>query len=283
MRKMNNNLETLKLLFKLSKMEIKNNLFTLRMMVLMPILLLFIGGASWGFSDQNAQLPADVSANTPFEVLFLTSVFVLFSATLGVVLIGFDGISRKKNSGLLAIEFCQPTSRTILGFSQLFGVWLTVAIPTLIISLFSILLIYKQMNMFPSVGEIILFIFATSLVLLWYASIQLLVSSIAKDVGSAVTLGVGTWLLFTMIWLLITALLATILGVDATNTDNPQFALFSSKIDMFSPNGLYQLLLEAKLENISRELPIWQLSIATICWTFIPSSIFIWRFNKLDT
>ena len=280
---MNNNLDTLKLLFKLSKMEIKNNLFTLRMMVLMPILLLFIGGASWGFCDQNAQLPADVSANTPFEVLFLTSVFVLFSATLGVVLIGFDGISRKKNSGLLAIEFCQPTSRTILGFYQLFGVWLTVAIPTLIISLFSILLIYKQMNMFPSVGEIILFIFATSLVLLWYASIQLLVSSIAKDVGSAVTLGVGTWLLFTMIWLLITALLATILGVDATNTDNAQFALFSSKIDMFSPNGLYQLLLEAKLENISRELPIWQLSIATICWTFIPSSIFIWRFNKLDT
>ena len=68
---MNNYIEILKLLFKLSKMEIKNNLFTIRMMVLMPILLLFIGGASWGFSDQNAQLPADVSANTPFEVLFL--------------------------------------------------------------------------------------------------------------------------------------------------------------------------------------------------------------------
>ena len=65
---MNNNLDTLKLLFKLSKMVIKINLFTLRMMVLMPILLLFIGGARWGFSDQNAQLPADVSANTPFEV-----------------------------------------------------------------------------------------------------------------------------------------------------------------------------------------------------------------------
>ena len=92
---------------------------------------------------------------------------------------------------------------------------------------------------------------------------------------------IGTWLLFTMIWLLITALLATILGVDATDTSNSQYALFSSKVDMFSPNGLYQLLLEAKLENISRNLPMWQLTIATICWTFIPSSIFIWRFNKL--
>jgi len=278
---MSNKIESLKLLFKLSKMEIKNNLLTLRMMVLFPILMLFIGGSSWGFSDRNAQLPADVSANTPFEVLFLSSVFVLFSATLGVVLIGFDGISRKKNSGLLAIEFCQPTSRTILGLSQLFGVWLTVALPTIIISLISILLIYKQMDAFPSIGDLILFIFATSLVLLWYASIQLLVSSVAKDVGSAVTLGVGAWLLFTMIWLLITTVLATILGVDATNMDNEQFASFSSKVDMFSPNGLYQLLLEAKLDNVSRKLPIWQLSIATIFWTFIPSYFFIWRFNKL--
>tara|TARA_B100001123_G_C15135147_1_gene957056 strand:- start:246 stop:1088 length:843 start_codon:yes stop_codon:yes gene_type:complete len=279
---MNNFFDTLKLLFRLSKMEVKNNFFTMRMMVLVPLLLLFILGASWGFSDQNAQLPADVSANTPFEVLFLSSVFVLFSATLGVVLIGFDGISRKKISGLLAIEFCQPTSRTILGFSQLFGVWLTVALPTIIISLISILVIYKQMNEFPSISEIILFIFATSFVLLWYASIQLLVSSVAKDVGSAVTLGVGTWLLFTMIWLLITVVLATILGVDATDTDNLQFASFSSKVDMFSPNGLYQLLLEAKLDNVSRKLPIWQLSFATILWTIVPSSFFIWRFNKLS-
>ena len=81
------------------------------------------------------------------------------------------------------------------------------------------------MSAFPTISEMMLFIFATSLVLLWYASIQLLVSSIAKDVGSAVTLGVGTWLLFTMIWLLITALLATLLGVDATDTNNSQFAL----------------------------------------------------------
>ena len=137
------------------------------------------------------------------------------------------------------------------------------------------------MGAFPSIGDLILFLLATSLVLLWYASIQLLVSSVAKDVGSAVTLGVGAWLLFTMIWLLITTVLATILGVDATNMDNEQFASFSSKVDMFSPNGLYQLLLEAKLDNVSRKLPIWQLSIATIFWTFIPSYLFIWRFKKL--
>jgi ABC-type transport system involved in multi-copper enzyme maturation permease subunit len=274
--------DSLKLLYRLSKMEFQRCFFTMRMAVLLPILLLFIVGSSWGFSDRDANLPADVNANTPFEVLFLASLFILFSATLGIVLIGFDSISKKRNSGLLAIEFCQPTSRTMLGASQLIGVWLTVALPTMILSFVSILLIYKQMNAWPNIGEIILFIIATALVLFWYASIQLLVSSIAKDMGSAVTLGVGTWLLFTMIWLLITVVLATILGVDATNTTDETFALFSSKVDLFSPNGLYQLLLEAKLENNSRVLPIWQLSIATICWTFVPSTLFIWKYNKLN-
>jgi ABC-type transport system involved in multi-copper enzyme maturation permease subunit len=279
---MNAYFDSARLLYNLSKMEFKKNFFTMRMAVLLPILSLFIVGSSWGFSDKDANLPADVSANTPFEVLFLSSLFILFSATLGIVLVGFDGISRKRNSGLLAIEFCQPTSRTMLGASQLLGVWLTVAIPTIILSFISIILVYKQMDSWPSVSEILLYFLATSLVLFWYASIQLLVSSFAKDMGSAVTLGVGTWLLFTMIWLLITVVLATILGVDATNTTDVTFASFSSKMDLFSPNGLYQLLLEAKLENNSRILPAWQLSIATICWTFLPSSFFIWKFNKLD-
>ena len=270
-----------KLLMKLSIMEFRKNFLTLRMAVLLPILFLFLVGSSWGFSGENTNLPADVNANTPFEVLFLSSLFILFSATLGIVLIGFDGISKKRISGILAIEFCQPISKTMLGLSQLFGLWLTVTIPTIIFSFFSVILIFKQMNEWPSFFEFSLFIFATSLLLFWYASIQLLVSCLAKDMGSAVTLGVGSWLLFTMIWLLITVVLATLFGVDVTNTTNEKFTLFSSKVDLFSPNGLYQLLLESKLNYSSRKLPVWQLSIATACWTFIPSSLFIWVFKKL--
>lgn len=279
---MNRYFDSLKLLYNLSKMEFKKNFLTMRMVVLLPILILFIVGSSWGFADKDANLPADVSANTPFEVLFLSSLFILLSATLGIVLVGFDGISRKRNSGLLAIEFCQPTSKIMLGTSQLLGVWLTVTIPTIILSFISILLVYKQMGSWPDLNEALLYILSTSLVLFWYASIQLLVSSFAKDMGSAVTLGVGTWLLFTMMWLLITVVLATILGVDATNSTDETFASFSSKMDLFSPNGLYQLLLETKLDNNSRILPTWQLSIATFCWTFFPSSFFIWKFNKLN-
>ncbi len=278
---MRSKFDSSKLLIKLSIMEFKKNFLSLRMAVLLPILFLFFVGSSWGFSDNNANLPAEVSANNPFEVLFLSSLFILFSATLGIVLIGFDGISKKRISGLLSIEFCQPISKTMLGLSQLLGLWFTIIIPTIIFSFISIILIFKQMNEWPSFFEFSLFVFATSLLLFWYASIQLLVSCLAKDMGSAVTLGVGTWLLFTMIWLLITAVLATIFGVDVTNTTNETFMSFSSKVDLFSPNGLYQLLLESKLDNLSRRLPLWQLSFATICWTIIPSSLFILVFNKL--
>ncbi len=271
----------LKLLTNLSILEFRKNFLTMRMGVLLPILVLFILGSSWGFSDENANLPSDIKVNTPFEILFLTSLFILFSSTLGIVLIGFDGISKKKISGLLAIEFCQPISKRILGLSQLFGLWLSVTIPTIILSLLSVILIFKQINMWPSLFELILFIIATSLLLFWYSSIQLLVSCLAKDMGSAVTLGIGSWLLFTMIWLLITVILATIFGVDVTDTTNEKFISFSSKIDLFSPNGLYQLLLESQLDNLSRKLSPWILILATTLWTLIPSTFFIWVFTKL--
>ena len=70
----------IKLLLKLSLLEFRKNFLTLRMGVLLPILILFILGSSWGFSDENANLPAEVNANNPFEVLFLTSLFILFSS-----------------------------------------------------------------------------------------------------------------------------------------------------------------------------------------------------------
>lgn len=263
--------------------EFKKNFVSLRMCVLFPLLLLFILGAAWGFSDPDAKLPANIQINSPFDVLFLTSLFVLFTATLGVVLIGFDSISQKRLTGTLAIEFSQPIPRWHLAISNLIGVWITVALPTVVITIIGIYTINHQMNDWPSFQETMMFIFASCMVIYWYTSLQLLASSLAKDMGSAVTLGVGTWLLFTMVWLLVTIILASLFGVDATNMSNAEFEKFGAKVDLFSPNGVYQLLLEMllKTESLSRPIEKSLVWIATIIWTIVPTSLFIWKFNHM--
>ncbi|HIG20430.1 MAG: hypothetical protein CXT67_06500 [Methanobacteriota archaeon] len=277
-----NRLAREKRVLSLSWFEARQHFRSPRMLALIALLTLFIGGGSWGLSDPNSTVTAQLQMDTPYEVLFLVSLFVLFSSTLGVVLLGFDGISRKRLTGELAIELAQPIDRTDLARSQLQGLWLAVFTPTALACAIGIVLIYAQMNAWPTFGEFVYFMIPTALVIYWYACIQLLASSIAKDLGSSVTLGVGVWMLFTLIWLLVTAVIASLMGVDVTNLESIEYNRFSEIVDLFSPNGVYQLLLENKLTGEDRPTMgtayIWT---AAALWSLIPSTLFLARFKRL--
>ena len=267
---------------RLSWMEAKMHFRGPRMIALIALLLLFICGGSWGLSDPSATVTSELQFETPYEILFLVSLFVLFSATLGVVLLGFDGISRKRLTGELAIELSQPIDRFDLARSQLQGLWLAVFIPTTVACAIGTLLIKAHIDALPSLYDWIYFMIPTGLIIFWYACIQLLASSIAKDLGSSVTLGVGIWMLFTIIWLLFTAILATFMGVDITDFESAQFNHFSDIVDLLSPNGVYQLLLEGNLDTEARpqlsQIYIWT---SAILWSIIPGMLFLRRFKRL--
>ena len=252
------------------------------MIALIGLLFLFICLGSWGLSDPSSKLTSELQYETPYEILFLVSLFVLFSATLGVVLLGFDGISRKRLTGELSIELSQPIDRFDLARSQLQGLWLAVFIPTTFFCIIGTFLIEQQMGELPTLYDWLYFIIPTGLIIFWYACIQLLASSVAKDLGSSVTLGIGVWMLFTFVWLLFTAILATLMGVDVTNLESNQYNRFSEIIDLLSPNGVYQLLLEGNLKPDDRPIIsqsyIW---VSTILWSIIPGMLFLRRFRGL--
>jgi len=262
--------------------DLKVKMVTPRMVILYPLLILFIPGAVWGFSDPNASLPGSIAVDGASTVMFLSSLFILLSATLGVVLVGFDSISRPRLTGELAIELSQPMNRTMLGMNHLFGVWLSVAIPVALLQISSLAIIEHQMGTFPSIMDSFTWIGITALLLLWYASIQMIASSMAQDLGSSVTFGVATWMLFTLMWLLVTVFIATILGVDATNTADPTFIAFQEHADLFSPNGVYQLVLQNRLPEASQPT-VWDgwIDLAVVCWTTIPIAVFLRRFRNL--
>tara|TARA_Y100000588_G_scaffold387564_1_gene485614 strand:+ start:1002 stop:1844 length:843 start_codon:yes stop_codon:yes gene_type:complete len=266
----------------LSWLEAKMHFRSQRMIALIGLLFVFILGGSWGLSDSSSSVTSELQFDTPYEILFLVSLFVLFSSTLGVVLLGFDGISRKRLTGELAIELSQPIDRFDLARSQLQGLWLAVFIPTTIFCAIGTILINEQMGELPTLYDWLYFIIPTGLIIFWYACIQLLASSIAKDLGSSVTLGVGIWMLFTFVWLLLTAILATFMGVDVTNLESNQYNRFSEIIDLLSPNGVYQLLLEGNLKPDARPIIsqnyIW---VSAILWSIIPGMLFLRRFRAL--
>ena len=262
--------------------DLKCKMISPRMVILYPLLVLFIPGSVWGFSDPNTSLPGSISVVGASTVMFLSSLFILLSATLGVVLVGFDSISKPRLTGELAIELAQPINRTLLGINHLFGVWLSVAIPVALLQTSSLLIIEHQMGIMPSLIDSFTWVGITALLLLWYATLQMIASSMAQDLGSSVTFGVATWMLFTLMWLLVTVVIATMLGVDATNTADSTFISFQEHADLFSPNGVYQLVLQNRLPEASQPT-VWDgwVNISVIGWTLIPISYYLRRFRKL--
>ena len=81
----------------------KERLSGIRLKIMLPILLLFLPGMAWGFSDPNIVLPGGHQPDTAMEVLFYASLGVVFGATMCAVLMAFDGVSKDRASGMLEV------------------------------------------------------------------------------------------------------------------------------------------------------------------------------------
>ena len=252
-----------------------------RMKVLWPLLILFILGSAWGLSDINANILGGIEVDSAYTVLYISSAFILLSATLGAVFISFDGISRDRISGVLEIKLSQPISRKSLGSSLILGHWAAIALPTCLLSLIAIVIIGERMDEYPSIGEIGLYIGATMLVLLWYTLIQLIASSWADDMGSSIALGMGSWMLFTLLWLLLTTVVAGLLGVAVDQNESAEWLQIQALMDLLSPNGLYHLLLEIPLSEFNRGIDTVLVIFSAILWTVLPTWLLMKRLQYL--
>ncbi len=255
---------------------------SLRMWALTPVLLLFIVGMAWGLSDPKTKLTTSIGMETGGDVLYILSAFVLLAGSLGIVLVGFDCISGPRSQGTLAIELAQPVSRPTLALAHLAGVWITVALPVFIFSAISCVIVAARMEVGPNLVDVFAFLGASMFMLLWWSSIQLLASSISRDGGSAVAIGIGAWLVFTTLWVLVTLVIAGLLGAEISGQSDIKFSEVNAYVDLLSPNGVYQLLIQTRASGTGA-LPIgihWVFS-AALAWTILPIIFVIRRFRIL--
>ena len=78
-----------------------NKIRSIRMVIMLPILILFIPGMAWGFSDPEIMLPGGITPDSVMEVMFYTSLGVVFAGTMCGVLLSFDGIVKTGSAGYL--------------------------------------------------------------------------------------------------------------------------------------------------------------------------------------
>lgn len=259
----------------------RQRLFSTRMLIMLPILLLFIPGMAWGFSDPNIQLPAEQLPENATETMFLASIGIVFAGTMAAVLIAHDGISRDRSSGVLEVRLSQPMARWRQGVVLVLGHWGSIALPVAVLLIASMALVGYRSDMWIPIADAVVFIVAAMLVLLWYTVFALLASSIAKEQGSAIAFSIGLWFLFTLLWVLFTTLLAALNGVAVGDTQDKGFLIFEGRLDLLSPNGVYHHILETRLDGVERGVSSVGAYLAAVVWTCIPLFFFHRRLNRL--
>lgn len=266
---------------KLAKRLTFERMFSTRMYIMLPVLLLFIPGMAWGFSDPNIVLPGGHQPESAMEVLFYASLGVVFGATMCAVLLSYDAVSRERASGVLELRLSQPMPRAHQSLAMILGSWKAILIPTWILLIISVFIVRYRMGEWISFADSLVYFSSTALILLWYILFTLLASSYTREQGTAISFGVGMWFLFTFLWALITTMVAFASGVSIGQENDASWIMLEGALDLLSPNGVYHHLLETRLPQIDRGIVAWQSWFMGLLWTVLPSWIFIRRMEKI--
>ena len=260
--------------------QISSRLFSARMAIMLPILILFIPGMAWGFSDPDVMLPGGVIPSSATEVMFYASLGIVFGATMCAVLLSFDGVSKDRASGVLEIKLSQPMPRSHQSIALVMGHWLAILIPIWILWSISFVIVNYRMGDWPSIVDGITSFISVALILLWYVLFSLIASSHAKEQGTSIAFGVGVWFLFTFLWALVTTMVAFASGVSIGEENDAKWISLEGVLDLFSPNGVFHHLLETRLNDVERGVsPIITWFVALI-WSVIP---WYWFNSRMKT
>jgi len=249
---------------------VATKLVSTRMIIMLPILTLFIPGMAWGFSDPEVMLPGGITPNNVMEVMFYTSLGIVFAGTMCGVLLSFDGVSKDRFSGVLEVRLSQPMPRQEQALGIALGHWFAILIPVWVLWLISIFIVMSRLSQGVVIWETIASFVSVALVLFWYVIFSLIASTYSKDQGTSIAFGVGMWFLFTFLWALVTSMVAFASGVNVGDLNDPNMIRIEGLLDLLSPNGVFHHLLETNIAGIDRGVsPI----VAWLCaalWTILP-------------
>ena len=260
----------LKRILKVAARIRKERLSGIRLKIMLPILLLFLPGMAWGFSDPNIVLPGGHQPDTAMEVLFYASLGVVFGATMCAVLMAFDGVSKDRASGMLEVRLAQPMPRQHQATALILGHAQSILVPVYALLLASVLVVQFRTGQWPTLTELLVYALSTGLVVFWYTLFALLASTSAREQGTAIAFGIGVWFFFTFLWALVTTMVAYASGVAVGQANDPAWVALEGMLDLLSPNGVYHHLLETQLPTVDRGVHVWQSWLAALLWTALP-------------
>lgn len=275
-------------LFAVAKRELFSNLKSIRVFILTILLSLGVIGGAYGLSvlslKQNIPVQEEIKGilnRGPDAILYISSMFVAFIGSIAAVAISFDSITKEKLQNSLDLLLCRPVHKKAIGLGKFLGVLAALSLPVIVVLTISIICVKYATGSFPSLCMALGFIILTIILLGIFIAVQQSFSTLANTLGTAILLGIGVWMFFTLFWTLVPLSSAYILGVPV-EINSAEYNILRSKIDLFSPIGAYDSCLGvlASGAGIAPNVPPWAPFLSLLLWLAISLFVFMWLFNK---
>lgn len=223
------------------------------------------------------------------DAVLVGIVFTFMPLILPIVAIAvsFDAIARERAQGSLELLLARRVRREGILAGKFLGAFASIALPMVVVFLGGIAVLAAVSGRPPTPSFAATVIVASLFLVAVYVLLMLILSTLARSVGTAVVFGVVAWLFFNLFF----AFVATFLFL-ATGGSPASQGFYGALLTVFllDPNLLYQMMVAAAVPVTSGSpgfgfvptgyVSIAQLVIAAIVWIVVPWLLATWIFRR---
>lgn len=215
-----------------------------------------------------------------FVLIVIMSLSFLVISIFAIVL-SFDAVSKERVQGTMDLLLSRPSSRTGILLGKFLGAFGAVALPVTLVNLAGVGVITAVSGMGPTGGFAAAFIGGSLLLIAFYVLLQLVFSTYAKTSGTAVLFGVLVWLLFNILYSIVTAVVAGALF----STDPAGYFRFTQVAGLGNPTSICSMLVSlaapASLQGITgTALEPAVPGAAAVVWFVGLLALALWTFHR---
>jgi ABC-type transport system involved in multi-copper enzyme maturation permease subunit len=216
--------------------------------------------------------PTALEQGTDFIMLLVASAFVPFIVPIATIAVAHDAIAREKANGSIDFILSRPATRRGMLLGKFLGSTAALLVPVYVTLLLGALLI-GALSGSAVTGSFLGAIFmAVTIYVASFALLLLILSTLAKTTGTAIMFGVLLWMVYNVLWNVVTFLVTRAAGLSPAS---PGYANFVAYTGLFNLNDLYSAVVTAAYPGTSAlanaatgsgVLPSWAPLAAAIVW-----------------
>jgi ABC-type transport system involved in multi-copper enzyme maturation permease subunit len=190
----------------------------------------------------------------------------IFGPIYAIVLC-FDAVFREKLTGSIDYLLSRPMGRRSGIVGKFVGIMAALMVPVAAVAMLGMAVISSQSTGSLSGTVVLGFLFYSTLLVSFFALLQMIFSTLAKTTGTAVLSGVGIWLIFSMLFSILVFVVALLRGMDL---GSDEFNDWATKVSMVNPIQLYGMAMGVLIGvDMGAGLPNWSPGVTLFLVTFV--------------